>query len=142
MAEQGDRKLPDWMADHMRRYLETDGEDGHVWRGVHTLLLTTTGRRSSTPRMLPLIYGTQGNNCVIVASKGGHKNNPLWYENLVVSPEVQVQVAADKFTARARTATGDERASLWAHMVEIFPAYNDYQENTDREIPVVVLDRQ
>lgn len=142
MAEQDDRKLPDWMADHMRRYLETDGEDGHVWRGVHTLLLTTTGRRSSTPRMLPLIYGKQSDNCIVVASKGGHKNNPLWYENLVANPEVQVQVAADKFTARARTATGDERASLWAHMVEIFPAYNDYQENTDREIPVVVLDRQ
>jgi deazaflavin-dependent oxidoreductase (nitroreductase family) len=142
MAEQDDRELPDWMADHMRRYLETDGEDGHVWRGVPTLLLTTTGRRSSTPRMLPLIYGKQGDSCVVVASKGGHKDNPLWYENLVANPEVQVQVAADKFSARARTATGDERVALWKHMVGIFPAYSDYQENTDREIPVVVLDRQ
>ncbi len=142
MAQEDDRQLPDWMADHMRRYLETDGEDGHMWRGVPTLLLTTTGRRSRSQRMLPLIYGKQGDNCVIVASKGGHKDNPHWYENLAENPEVQVQVGADKFTARARTATGDERASLWAHMVGIWRAYNDYQDNTDREIPVVVLDRQ
>ena len=142
MAQEGDRELPDWMADHMRRYLETDGEDGHMWRGVPTLLLTTSGRRSRTQRMLPLIYGKPGDDCVIVASKGGHKNNPQWYENLAANPEVQVQVGADKFTAHARTATGEERAALWEHMVGIWSAYNDYQKNTQREIPVVVLDRQ
>lgn len=142
MAEEQERRLPDWMEQHMRRYLETDGEEGHVWRGVTTLLLTTTGRRSGEARMLPLIYGKHDDAYVIVASKGGHKNNPLWYENLVANPEVRVQVAADKFTARARTASGDERGRLWKKMTEIWPAYDDYQKNTRREIPVVVLERQ
>ncbi|MEJ2133126.1 MAG: nitroreductase family deazaflavin-dependent oxidoreductase [Gammaproteobacteria bacterium] len=142
MAQQDDRELPDWIADHMRRYLETDGEDGHMWRGVPTLLLTTTGRRSGSSRMLPLIYGEEGDACVVVASKGGHENNPLWYENLKTNPEVQVQVAADKFTAQARTATGEERARLWKKMTEIWPAYDEYQARTKREIPVVVLERR
>lgn len=142
MAQEQERRLPDWMAQHMKRYLETDGEDGHMWRGVPTLLLTTTGRRSGESRMLPLIYGRANDDAyVIVASKGGHKNNPIWYENLVASPAVSVQVAADKFAARARTAQGEERGQLWQKMAEIFPPYNDYQKSTEREIPVVVLER-
>ena len=133
--------LPDWIADHMRRYLETDGEDGHIWRGVPTLLLTTTGRTSGRPRTLPLIYGLSGDDPVVVASKGGHSHNPLWYENLVAEPKVKVQVAADKFEARARTATGEERAELWRQMTGIWPPYDEYQDKTEREIPVVVLER-
>lgn len=89
--------LPDWAVDHMNRYLATDGEDGHIWRGVPTLLLTTLGRSSGEQRMLPLIYGKDGDDHIIVASKGGHTDHPAWYLNLAASNAVSVQVAADKF---------------------------------------------
>lgn len=141
MTEHKQPQLPDWIVDHMEKYLETDGEDGHIWRGVPTLLLTTVGRKSGEPRMLPLIYGTAGEAFLVVGSKGGHASHPLWYQNLMAQPEVQVQVAADKFTARARTATADERPELWKTMTEIWPAYDEYQTKTEREIPVVVLER-
>ena len=134
-------RLADWMVEHMEAYLATDGEDGHVWRGVPTLLLTTTGRRTGRSLMLPLIYGTHGDHYVIVASKGGHPQHPGWYVNLVAEPTVQVQVGAERFTARARTASGDERATLWDQMADIWPPYNEYQTKTDREIPIVVLER-
>jgi deazaflavin-dependent oxidoreductase (nitroreductase family) len=111
-----------------------------MWRGVQTLLLTTTGRRSGRSLMLPLIYGTHGDHYVIVASKGGHPQHPGWYVNLVAEPAVQVQVGGERFTARARTASGDERAALWDQMAEIWPPYNEYQTKTGREIPVVVLE--
>ena len=135
------RQLADWMVEHMEKYLATNGEDGHVWRGVPTLLLTTTGRRSGRSLMLPLIYGTHGDHYVIVASKGGHPQHPGWYVNLAAEPTVQVQVGAERFTARARTASGDERAALWDQMAGVWPPYNEYQTKTEREIPVVVLER-
>ena len=135
------RQLADWMVEHMEKYLATNGEDGHVWRGVPTLLLTTTGRRTGRSLMLPLIYGTHGDHHVIVASKGGNPKHPGWYVNLVAEPTVQVQVGAERFTARARTAAGDERAALWDQMAGIWPPYNEYQTKTEREIPVVVLER-
>ena len=133
--------LPDWIADHLRRYRETDGADGHIWRGVPTLLLTTTGRKSGKPQQLPLIYGRDGARYVIVASKGGAPDHPGWYQNLVARPAVELQVAADKFRARARTAEGAERERLWKTMTKIWPAYDEYQAKTKREIPVVVLER-
>lgn len=135
------RQLADWMVEHMENYLATNGEDGHVWRGVPTLLLTTTGRRTDRSLMLPLIYGTHGDHYVIVASKGGNPKHPGWYVNLVAEPTVQVQVGAERFTARARTAAGDERAALWDQMADVWPPYNEYQTKTERQIPVVVLER-
>ena len=134
--------LPDWAVDHMNRYLETDGEDGHIWRGVPTLLLTTTGRSSGLPRMLPLIYGKDGDDHIIVASKGGYPDHPAWYRNIEASNAVQVQVAADKFSASAELVEGDDRARIWQVMAEIWPPYNEYQAKTDREIPVVRLRRR
>jgi deazaflavin-dependent oxidoreductase (nitroreductase family) len=133
--------LPDWIADHLKRYLATDGADGHIWRGVPTLLLTTTGRKSGKALQLPLIYGKDGDRYVIVASRGGAPDHPGWYKNLVAQPDVQVQVAADRFRAHARTATGAERARLWESMAKLFPPYDEYQAKTTREIPVVVLER-
>ena len=138
---QPERKLPGWMADHLQRYLATNGADGHVWRGVPTLLLTTTGSRSGEPRLLPLIYGRDGDRYVVVASKGGAPDHPAWYTNLVASPEVTLQVGAAKFRARARTANRDERPRLWKLMTRIWPAYDQYQATTQREIPVVLIER-
>ena len=82
----------DWVADHIRLYVETNGAEGHIWRGVPTLLLTVTGRKSGALRRTALIYGRIGDDYVIVASKGGHPTNPLWYENLVANKEVTLQV--------------------------------------------------
>ena len=134
-------ELPGWIADHLRRYQATDGADGHLWNGVPCLLLTTTGRKSGTPLTLPLIYGRDGERVVIVASRGGAPDHPAWYKNLAAQPHVRLQIAADKFAAKARTAASEERARLWRVMTTIWPAYDEYQAKTTREIPVVVLER-
>ncbi|MEC3979191.1 nitroreductase family deazaflavin-dependent oxidoreductase [Amycolatopsis sp. H20-H5] len=128
--------------EHVRRYEETDGEVGHDWQdGVPALVLTTTGRKTGEERKFALIYQIVDGNAVIVASKGGAPNHPGWYFNLEAKPEVQVQVKADKYTAHARTAEGAERAKLWEALAKVWPDYNEYQKKTDREIPVVVLER-
>jgi proline iminopeptidase len=127
---------------HVRRYQETNGDVGHIWReGSTILLLTTTGRKSGEKRTAPLIYASDGKNYVIVASKGGAPDNPGWYENLAKNPDVEVQVKGDKFHAKARTAHGEERARLWKKANEVWKSYDDYAKKTSREIPVVVLER-
>ncbi|MEZ0110810.1 deazaflavin-dependent oxidoreductase (nitroreductase family) [Catenulispora sp. EB89] len=129
----------DWVADHTRRYLASGGTDGHEEHGVHNLVLATTGRKSGEPRRTCLIYGTSGEDFVVVASKGGSVENPAWYTNLLAEPSVGVQVGARRFTARARVATDAERAPLWEMMARIFPLYEEYARKTERQIPVVVL---
>jgi deazaflavin-dependent oxidoreductase (nitroreductase family) len=139
-------KLPDWMADHVRRYQATDGADGHLWtpptggKPVPTLLLTTTGRKSKRRQVLPLIYGKTDQGYVVVASKGGAPSHPAWYLNLSADPEVEVQAGPEKFKARARITSGEERTALWKKMTGVWPPYDDYQRQTQREIPVVVLE--
>lgn len=134
-------RAPGWQQAHMRRYLESGGRDGHLWEGVTTLLLTTTGRRSGQPRTTPLIYGRAGERYLVVASRGGAPEHPDWYQNLVAQPVVQVQVMADRFSARARAATAAEKPALWKTMTSIWPPYDEYQARTPREIPVVILER-
>jgi deazaflavin-dependent oxidoreductase (nitroreductase family) len=130
-----------WVAKHIQQYVETGGEKGHHWRGVQTALLTTRGRRSGKLRRTALIYGQDGDRYLLVASLGGAPKHPLWYLNLVENPEVQLQVGPDVITGRARTASPEEKARLWPTMAEIWPAYNDYQAKTDRDIPVVIIER-
>jgi deazaflavin-dependent oxidoreductase (nitroreductase family) len=142
--------LPDWVKNHISRYVASNGADGHMMTfatatnpsgAVPTLLLTTTGRRSGEKFVFPLIYGTSGDGYVVVASKGGAPEHPGWYRNLVADPVVDVQVASKRLRATARTATGDERTKLWSQMVALFAPYADYQKKAaGREIPVVVLD--
>jgi deazaflavin-dependent oxidoreductase (nitroreductase family) len=127
--------------EHVRSYRETDGEVGHDWKGTQTLLLTTTGRQSGEERTTPLIYGRHGDDYLVVASKGGADKPPGWYVNLSEDPEVEVQVGGDRFRAHARTATAEEKPEVWREMVRHWPAYDEYQRKTDREIPVVVLER-
>jgi proline iminopeptidase len=141
-------RIPGWIRDHLRRYLDSNGADGHLWDSsiaggpglIPTLLLTTKGRKSGKPQVLPLIYGEIDGGYAIVASKGGAPLHPAWYLNLSAHPDVEVQVKAKRFRARARTATGTERATLWKQMVGIYPPYAEYQKRTQREIPVVVLE--
>jgi deazaflavin-dependent oxidoreductase (nitroreductase family) len=128
--------------EHVDRYRATDGEEGYEWQGTQTLLLTTTGRRSGEKRTTPLIFAPSGEGAyTIVASKGGSPEPPAWYLNLSEDPEVEVQIKGDRFKAHARTAGAEEKPEMWTTMVSEWPAYDEYQEKTEREIPVVVLER-
>lgn len=141
-------KLPGWMQEHLDRYLETNGAVGHLKDftanggkpDTPTLLLTTMGRKSGKAITLPLIYGKDGANFIVVASKGGAPAHPAWYLNLAAQPKVDVQVLDRKFRAVARTTSGAERQRLWQLMADIYPPYDDYRKMTTREIPVVVLE--
>jgi deazaflavin-dependent oxidoreductase (nitroreductase family) len=131
----------DWVHEHIQEYVASGGEQGHEWRpGVPTLLLTTTGRKSGQRRRTALIYGRDGDAYLVVASNGGSAGHPAWYLNLSADPAVTVQVKDEVFQARARTADPQERARLWPQLAKTWPAYDDYQRHTDREIPVVVLE--
>jgi deazaflavin-dependent oxidoreductase (nitroreductase family) len=127
---------------HVRRYRETGGRVGHIWKeGSTILLLTTTGRRTGEKRTTPLIYAKDGDRYVIVASQGGAPRHPHWYANLSQDPNVEVQVLDEVFRARARTAEGEGRERLWRLANEVWPHYDSYQRRTERRIPVVVLER-
>lgn len=126
---------------HRKEYEETNGAQGHIWRGVPTLLLTTVGRHSGQIYTTPLIYGRDGDKYLVVASNGGAKKNPAWYVNLADQPIVRIQVLGDKFLARALTATPEQKPALWETMASIWPDFNDYQKKTTRDIPVVVIER-
>jgi deazaflavin-dependent oxidoreductase (nitroreductase family) len=130
-----------WVARHIRRYVETDGAKGHQWRGVQTLLLTTRGRKTGRLRRTALIYGRDGDRYLVVASNGGSKKHPSWYLNLADNPEVEIQVGAERFAARALPATPEERAELWPGMTSTWPEYDKYQAKTERVIPLVILER-
>jgi deazaflavin-dependent oxidoreductase (nitroreductase family) len=127
--------------EHIDRYIATNGAEGHEWQDTHALLLTTTGAKSGTERIAPLIYGTHGDDYLVVASKGGAPEHPAWYVNLSADPHVKLRVGSELFDATARDATADERPELWSIMVKEWPAYDEYQTKTDREIPVVILTR-
>ncbi|MFI4990304.1 MAG: nitroreductase family deazaflavin-dependent oxidoreductase [Solirubrobacterales bacterium] len=129
-------------AEHVRVYRETDGEHGYHWRGTTILLLTTRGRSSGEERTTPLIHRTDGDRWVIVASKGGTPENPSWYENLKADPQASIRVKGETIGVTASTADGEERERLWKLMAEVWPAYDEYQARTDREIPLVVLTRR
>jgi deazaflavin-dependent oxidoreductase (nitroreductase family) len=140
-------KIP-WIAEHIALY-RSDPEKAHLWDStplggpgvLPTLLLTTKGRKSGEPRALPLIYGQHGDSYVVIASKGGMPEHPLWFRNLEAEPLCEVQVASKHFRARARVAEGEERERLWKQLAEIYPPYLDYQKSAaNRTIPVVVLD--
>ena len=125
--------------EHVRVYRETDGEQGYLWNGATILLLTTTGRKTGQPRTQPLIYATDGEDYLVVASMGGAPVHPKWYLNLDAHPECEVQVKADVIPVTARTATADEKPRLWDIVREQWPNYDVYQSRTERDIPVVVL---
>jgi deazaflavin-dependent oxidoreductase (nitroreductase family) len=126
--------------EHIDRYRATGGEEGHEWMpGVYALLLTTRGRTSGKPHTAPLIYQEDGEEYVIVASKGGHPDHPDWYLNLQADAQVEIQVGPDVMQATARTVEGEDRTRLWQLMTEVWPQYDEYAQKTERDIPVVVL---
>ena len=130
-----------WVAKHIRRYIESEGKQGHLYQGMPSLLLTTRGRKSGKLYRTALFYGEDNGRYLLVPSNGGSDDAPSWYLNLVENPAVELQVGADKFTAQARIASAEEKPALWQIMTKIFPRYNAYQKQADREIPVVILER-
>jgi deazaflavin-dependent oxidoreductase (nitroreductase family) len=125
--------------DHVKAYRDSDGEVGFLWNGAKTLLLTTTGRTSGLPRTSPLIYESDGDRYIVIASVGGGPKHPLWYANLLADPEAEIQVKADHVHVTATTAEGEERARLWTFVNQQWPNYDVYQTRTERVIPVVIL---
>jgi deazaflavin-dependent oxidoreductase (nitroreductase family) len=125
--------------EHVRQYEATGGKVGHDWNGTSVLILHTKGRRSGQTRKFPLIYGRDGKDYILVASKGGAPENPGWYRNLVAHPDVENQVKDKVIPVRARTATAEEKKRLWPTMTKEWPDYDRYQAGTKRDIPVVLL---
>jgi deazaflavin-dependent oxidoreductase (nitroreductase family) len=134
--------MPDYSLfgdEHVRQYEATGGKVGHDWNGTSCLILRTKGRKSGKERKFPLIYGRDGDDYVLIASKGGAPENPGWYENLVANPDVEIQVMDRILPVTARTATPEEKKRVWPAMVAQWPGYDDYQRGTTRDIPVVLL---
>ena len=137
----------EWVRDHIDRYVKTNGADGHDWNGVPCCLVTTKGRKSGRWVRSALIYGRDGGDVVLIASKGGAPENPLWLENMASNPEVWLQVGADSYWATARVidpaTESSTRSRLWKIMAAIWPSYDEYQTKAgSRTIPVVVLTRR
>jgi deazaflavin-dependent oxidoreductase (nitroreductase family) len=128
--------------EHVRRYQATDGEEGYMWNGVPILLFTATGRKSGKKITNPIIFTPVGDKYVIIASNGGNAKHPNWYLNIQADPNLEVQIKGEKFAATARTAQSPEREELWAEALKDWPNFDVYQSRTDRQIPVVVIERK
>lgn len=128
---------------HARRYQATEGAEGYDdnSHGAPTLLLYTRGHRSGKEVTTPLYFAEQDGRYIVIASYGGADVDPDWYRNLEVNPNVEVQIRGDRFPATARTASAEEKRELWPLMAGPYPFYDDYQKGTERDIPVVILQR-
>jgi deazaflavin-dependent oxidoreductase (nitroreductase family) len=129
------------MTGHTLAYRLTGGLIGHRFPGAPPmLLLDHVGARSGTRRTSPLVYGRDGKNVILVASKGGYPKNPAWFHNLLANPDTTIQIGHTRSRVHARVATAAERKKLWPLVVSVYGGYEDYQQRTDREVPLVVLE--
>jgi F420H(2)-dependent quinone reductase len=128
------------MCGHVAIYRATNGLVGHRFPGAPpTLLLDHTGARSGTQRTSPLAYGQDGDDLILVASKGGYPKNPAWFHNLRANPDTSVQLGPRRLQVHAHVADAQERTRLWPKMVALYGGYEGYQARTEREIPLVIL---
>ncbi len=150
-----DTKLPPWTPTQERlaspiirlmtvlnvwTYRLTGGWLGGTFRGgAPVCLVTTIGKRSGQPRTAALLYLVDGDDLVLVASKGGMSHSPAWYHNMMANPDVDVQIGSASRPMRARRASDAEKAALWPRLVAMYRDYDDYQRRTTRDIPVVIL---
>jgi deazaflavin-dependent oxidoreductase (nitroreductase family) len=131
------------MRGHVLAYRATGGLVGHRVPGVPPmLLLDHVGAKSSKKRTCALAYLRDGDDLVLVASKGGNPRNPAWFHNLRANPDTTIQVGSERRAVRARVATPEERKRLWPRVVDLYGGYREYQKRTDREIPLVILERR
>lgn len=130
-----------WVAEQAKKYEESGGTEATDMNGSPCLLLDYQGRRTGTWRRTVLIYGRDGEDYLIVASKGGADEHPQWFLSVKENPEVHLRVGRERFAARAEVLPPGEKARVWPHVVEVYPPYEEYQQKTDRDIPVVRLTR-
>lgn len=142
MPLEGEYEPSPWepVAEQVRLYEETGGEEGGTLEGQPCVILTTRGRKTGKLRKTPLMRVEHDGTYAVVASLGGAPQHPVWYLNLVADPDVTLQDGAEVTDRRAREVSGEEKAAWWARATEVWPAYDDYQAATEREIPVVVLE--
>lgn len=134
--------MPDYSLfgdEHVQKYEQSGGKVGHDWNGTSCLILHVKGRKSGTVRKIPLIYGRDGSDYVLIASKGGAPEDPGWYKNLVAHPNVEIQVWDKVIPVTARTGTPADKKRVWPTMTKQWPGYDEYQAGTKRDIPVVLL---
>ena len=131
----------DWNTNVIEEFRANEGRVGGPFEGAPMLLLHHIGARSGTERVSPLVYLPHGDQLIIIASKGGAPTNPDWYHNLRAHPVVDVEVGTARFTVKATESVGEERAGLWDRIVGQMPGFADYQRNTARQIPVLILSR-
>ena len=125
--------------EHVQQYEATGGKVGHDWNGTSCLILRTKGRKTGQTRKFPLIYGRDGDDYVLIASKGGYPKNPGWYDNLVAHPDAEIQVWDKVIPVTAHTGSAEDKKRVWPIMTKQWPGYDDYQRGTPRDIPVVLL---
>ena len=133
--------LNDYNAKLIDEFRANDGKIHGDFANAPIVLITHTGAKSGKPRTNPIAYTRDGDNVVIIASKGGAPTNPAWYHNIVANPEVTVELPGETYQARARVAAGDERDRLFAAQAAIMPNFQAYQDKTTRQLPVIVLER-
>lgn len=125
----------------IEEFRANSGKVGGMFEGAPMMLLTTRGAKSGQPRVAPLVYTTDGDRIVVIASKGGAPTNPDWYHNIAANPDVTVEVGDETFPARAEIAAEPERTRLFDAQAELMPGFREYQNNTARIIPVVTISR-
>ena len=125
----------------IKEFRENGGETFGPFKGRPVLLLTTKGAKSGEARTTPLVYSRDGDRVVIIASMGGAPKHPAWFLNLRANPDVTVELGTEKFQATSAIAEGEERDRLFAQQAATMPAFNEYQQKTSRQIPVVILER-
>jgi deazaflavin-dependent oxidoreductase (nitroreductase family) len=129
------------MGGHAAVYRATNGLIGHRFPGSPPMLLVDhVGAKSGKLRTSPLVYAQDGENVILVASKGGFPKNPAWFHNLMANPDTRIQIGRRRSDVHARMADAEERKRLWPKVVEVYGGYEDYRKRTDREIPLVILE--
>jgi deazaflavin-dependent oxidoreductase (nitroreductase family) len=134
--------MSDWNAAIIDEFRANEGKVGGPFEGAPMLLLHTTGAKSGSARVNPLVYQADDDRLVIFGSAAGAPANPDWYHNLVANPEVTVEVGTETIPLRARVAEGEEHQRLWTRQKEIMPGFADYEARTTRQIPVIILERE
>ena len=129
-------------AAHVRLYRASGGRIGRRFRSAPVMLLDHVGRKSGQRRTSPLIYARDGDDVLLIASNGGDARHPAWFHNLTAAGTARVQVGPESWEATVRVAEEPERSELWRKMVAVYPPYDEYQQRTEREIPLVVLSRR
>lgn len=128
------------MGGHAKIYRATNGLIGHRVPGApEMLLLDHVGAKSGTRRTSPLVFARDGQDVILIASKGGYPKNPAWFHNLVANPDTTIQIGSKRTNVHARVAEAEERERLWKLAVGVYKGYEDYRRRTEREIPLVVL---